>query len=167
MHGNGPAAGHLTEHTIVNNLPENRIMKKLTKYFTEKQKTIFLIDSLGAFMTAFFLFVIMRHLSGYFGMPQKELLYLFVLAISFCIYSAACFLFLKGGLTAFIRFIAIANLLYCAFTTGLLIKYHHLLTIIGTIYFLIEIVIICGLSYMEFSVAKRIKEKQIASQLNE
>jgi Mg2+ and Co2+ transporter CorA len=31
----------------------NRIMNKLIKHFAEKQKTLFLIDSIGAIMTAF------------------------------------------------------------------------------------------------------------------
>jgi len=134
-------------------------MKKLIKHFTENQKTLFLIDSIGAFMTAFSLFVIVRQLNEYFGMPKNELTYLSIIAVCFCIYSAACFLFLKGGLTPFIRFIGIANLIYCALTIGLLIKYNPLLTIIGTTYFLIEIVIICGLSYVELNVATRNKEK--------
>jgi hypothetical protein len=144
---------------MITNFQVNRIMKKLIKHFTEKQKTLFLIDSTGAFMTAFFLFVIVRQFDEYFGMPKKELTYLSVTAVCFCIYSAACFLFLKGGFTPFIRFIGIANLIYCALTIGLLIKYYSLLTIIGTIYFLIEIVIICGLSYVELNVATRNKEK--------
>lgn len=134
-------------------------MKKLVKYFTEKQKTLLLIDSMGAFMTAFFLFVIMRQFNEHFGMPKKELTYLSVIAVCFCIYSAACFIFLKGGLTPFIRFIGIANLIYCALTIGLLMKYYSLLTVIGVTYFLIEIVIICGLSYVELNVATRNKEK--------
>jgi hypothetical protein len=136
-------------------------MKKMLKYFTDKQKTLFLIDSTGAFITAFSLFVIVRQFDDYFGMPKKELTYLSVTAVCFCIYSAACFLFLKRGLTPFMRFIAGANLIYCAVTTGLLIKYYPLLTIAGTAYFLIEIVIICGLSYIEFNVAKRNNEKQV------
>ena len=130
-------------------------MKKLIKYFSEKQKTLFLIDSIGAFMTAFSLFVIVRQFNEYFGMPKNELTYLSVIAVFFCIYSAACFLFLKGGLKPFIRLIGIANLIYCALTIGLLIKYNPLLTILGTTYFLIEIVIICGLSYVELNVAKK------------
>lgn len=150
---------HLTEQTIIINFQVNRIMKKLIKHFTEKQKTLFLIDSIGAFMTVFFLFVIMLQFNEYFGMPKKELTYLSVIAVCFCIYSAACFLFLKGGLTPFIRFIGIANLIYCALTIGLLIKYHSLLTIIGITCFLIEIVIICGLSYVELNVAAKNNEK--------
>jgi hypothetical protein len=97
----------------------------------------------------------------YLAMTKKKLTYLSVIAVFFCIYSAACFLILKGGFTPFIRFIGIANLIYCALTIGLLIKYCPLMTIIWTTYFLIEIVIICGLSYVELNVAARNNEKQI------
>lgn len=134
-------------------------MKKLIKYFTEKQKTLFLIDSIGAFMTAFSLFVIVRQFNLYFGIPENELAYLSLIAVCFCIYSATCFLFLKGDLKPFIRLISIANLIYCVLTIGLLIKNYPLLTIIGATYFLIEIAIICGLSYIELNVATRNKNR--------
>ncbi|MCF8449079.1 MAG: hypothetical protein K9G49_04325 [Taibaiella sp.] len=133
-------------------------MKKLIKHFTEKQKTLFLIDSIGAFTTAFLLFVIVRQFNEYFEMPKIEVAYLSAIAVFFSIYSAACYLFLRGGWTPFIRFIGVANLIYCALTIGLLIKYYHILTIMGIAYFLIEIVIICGLSYVELNVAAVNKE---------
>ena len=136
----------------------NRIINKLINHLSKKQKTLFLIDSLGAILTAFFLFVIMRLFNEYFGMPKTALTYLSVIAICFCIYSTACFLFLKRHWAPFIRFIGFANLLYCMLTIGLLIKHYSLLTIIGTAYFLIEILIICGLSYVEFNVATKIKK---------
>lgn len=137
-------------------------MNKLIKYFAEKQKALFLIDSIGAFTTAFFLFVIMRQFNEYFGMPKTILTYLSAIAISFCMYSTVCFLFLKARWTPFIRLIGIANLLYCVLTTGLLIKYYPSLTIIGMIYFWGEIVIICGLSYIELNVATSNKGKQLS-----
>ena len=136
----------------------NRIINKLINHLIEKPKTLFLIDSLGAILTVFILFVIMRQLNEYIGMPIIVLTYLSFIAIFFCIYSTACFLFLKERWTPFIRLIGIANLLYCALTIGLLIRYYSLLTIIGIIYFLIEIVIICGLSYVELNVATEIKK---------
>jgi hypothetical protein len=87
----------------------NRITKKLIKHFSEKQKTLFLVDSIG-------------------------------------------------GLTPFIRFIGIANFIYCALAIGLLIKYYPLLTILGTTSFMIEVVIICGLSFVELNAETRNKE---------
>ncbi len=104
-------------------------------------------------MTAFLLFVIVRLFNEYFEMPKTEVIYLSAIAVFFSIYSAACYLFLKGDLTPFIRFIGIANLIYCVLTIGLLIKFYPLLTTIGAAYFLIEIVIICLLSFVELKVA--------------
>jgi len=153
MHTNGPVPNHQAQQTMITNLQAHRVMIKLIKYFTEKQNTLFLIDSIGALMTAFFLFVIVLRLNEYFEMPQREATYLAAIAVVFSIYSAACYFFLRGGFTPFIRFIGIANLVYCAFTIGLLIKYYPTLTIIGKLYFLIEIVIICALSYVELNVA--------------
>jgi hypothetical protein len=133
------------------------MINKLINHLAEKQKTLFLIDGLGAILTTFFLFVIMRQFNEYFGMPKTVLTYLGGIALCFCVYSTSCFLFLKGQWTLFIRFIGISNLLYCALTIGLLIKYYSLLTQIGLIYFLIEIVIIFVLSYVELNVATKIK----------
>jgi hypothetical protein len=130
-------------------------MSKLIKYFARKLKALLLVDSIGAFTTAFILFVIMRHFNEYVGMPEKELTWLVVIAVVFCIYSATCFLFLNGNLGYFIRFIGIANLIYCAQTAGLMIKYNAVLTTIGKAYFVNEIIIICVLSYVELKVAGR------------
>ena len=128
-------------------------MKKLTKYFAQKQKILFLTDSLGAFTTAFVLFVIVPRYHQYFGMPTTIATYLSAIAVLLCVYSAACYLFVTRAFTPYIRFIGIANLLYCAVTFGLLIKYYPSLTIIGKTYFLSEIAIICALSYTELTVA--------------
>jgi hypothetical protein len=158
MRGNGPVSRHLTEQAIITDFKVNRIMKKLIKYFTEKQKTLFLIDSIGAFITAFFLFVIVQQFNAYFGMPETVLTYLSVIAVCFSVYSIACFSFLKTRRAAFIKLIGIANLLYCVLTMGLLIAYYRNLTITGLLYFSSEMIIICSLCHIELTVAKEIKK---------
>ncbi len=134
-------------------------MNKLLTHFTENPKTLFLIDSAGALLTSFFLFVIMRQFNEYVGMPETVLTYLSVTAICFFSYSLACFLLVKQGWTVFLWVICIANLLYCILTVGLLVKYQALLTVLGTIYFLMEILIICGLCYIEFTVTNEIRKR--------
>lgn len=132
-------------------------MNKLIAHFTQKPKSLFLVDSLGALATAAFLFAIVHHFNEYFGMPGKETTWLSAIAVVFSCYSAACYLFLRAANTPFFRVIGIANLAYCASTIGLLIKYYASLTIVGVTYFLMEILIICALSYIELNVATRIK----------
>jgi ABC-type long-subunit fatty acid transport system fused permease/ATPase subunit len=134
-------------------------MNKLIHHFTKKPRNLFLLDSLGAMITTFFLFVIMGKFNTYFGMPQTVVNYLAAIALCFCVYSAACFLFVKRNWTLFFRIIACANLLYCALTTVLLINYSSFLTPIGVSYFSAEIAIICLLSCIELKVAARSKEK--------
>lgn len=135
-------------------------MKRLINHFTARPKTLFLIDSIGAFTTAISLFLIGRLFLPYFGMPQQILNYLSAIAVLFSIYSGACYVLLKKSPKGYLRVIGSANLIYCATTTCLLLKYHSLLTNLGTAYFLTEAAIICGLSILELKVAGTITESR-------
>ena len=135
------------------------MIQKLINHFTEKQKTLFLIDGIGAIVTALSLFVIAQRFNDYFGMPKNTLTYLSVIAVSFCIYSISCSVSLKRNFTPFIRVIAFANIVYCVLIFGLIMNNYSILTLIGKTYFLIETLIIGFLSYIELSVAKRNKLK--------
>jgi len=136
----------------------NTVIKNLTNYFTKKPNTLFLVDSLGAGFTAFFLFVVLRNFYGYFGMPSDILTYLSIIALIFCVYSTTCFVLLKGNWTPYIRAISIANLIYCVITLMLLYSYFSDLTKLGVAYFFIEIAIIITLVYVELSVANAVKK---------
>lgn len=136
-------------------------VRNTINYLAGKPKTLFLIDSLGALLTAFFLFIVLRNFNEYFGMPKTILIYLAGIAACFCIYSTCCFFFLTKYWTPFINGISVANLLFCTATMALLIIYYAQLTIIGTTYFLLEIAIILGIVYLEFNVAKTIKKRRI------
>lgn len=136
-----------------------RIIKQLS---LEPQK-LFLIDSIGAFTTAFLLFVVSRNFNQYFGISERILTYLSAIAGCFCIYSTTCYFVIKANWAPFIKGICMANLLYCMVTTGLVIFYFHQLTTIGLAYFLGEIAIICGLVYIEINVATEINKSQMGS----
>lgn len=137
------------------------MLSKTISHLVRKPKTIFLIDSLGAMLTAFLLFVVLRNFNKYFGMPITILTYLSAIAVFFCMYSMTCFFFLKGNWTLCIRVIGYTNLLYCILTIGLLIIYNATLTELGITYFLTEIAIVCVLVYVELKVAKTIKQNSI------
>lgn len=139
------------------------MVRKTINQLARKPKKLFLIDSLGAMFTTFFLFVVLKNFNEYFGIPQTILTYLSIIAALFCIYSATCFFFLKEHWIPFIRTISVANLLYSILTTGLLIIYHPAFTIIGITYFLMEIAAICVLVYIELNVATVIKQKLASS----
>ncbi len=136
----------------------NPTIKNITKYFIKIPKTLFLVDALGAVATAFSLFVVLRNYCTYFGMPEYILTYLSFIALSFCMYSTTCYFLLKGNWTPFLRAISIANLIYCILTIVLLYIYFQELTTLGLAYFIIEILIILALVYVELSVASAVRK---------
>jgi len=134
----------------------------IVDYLTEKPKTLFLVDSLGAMLTAFFLFVVLRNFNEYFGMPLSILTYLSVIAVVFWVYSTSCFFMLKDNFAPFIIIISSANLLYCILTIWLIMVYYPILTNMGILYFLVEILLVCGLVYLEIKVAVEVRKNRLA-----
>ncbi|WMN12015.1 hypothetical protein QYS49_32085 [Marivirga salinae] len=118
---------------------------------------IFLLDAIGAIITALILGIVFTTFQEYIGMPREILISLSLIAVVFCIYSFSCFFMLKRNWKPFLKAIAIANLLYCVATTVLIIALSHQLTIVGLLYFMGEIIVIGFLVYFEFLVLNRIK----------
>ncbi|MBK8448953.1 MAG: hypothetical protein IPO78_03810 [Saprospiraceae bacterium] len=130
-------------------------MPSILRKLARNPKTLFLVDGLGALLTAFFLFVILMPFNKYFGMPLDVLKYLAILAGMFCIYSFACFFFLSDNWHAFLFAISIANLLYCCLTISLVIYYYQRLTILSLTYFLVEVILVSGLIWLEIKVLRK------------
>jgi len=120
-----------------------------------KSKTIFLIDSLGAISTTVLLIVVLKPFINLFGMPEKALIVLAVLASLLATYSLICYLFYNYNSPNHLRFIIIANLSYCIFTLGFIVYYFNELTFWGLSYFSGEILVIIALVYIEIKLLKR------------
>jgi len=128
-------------------------MENVIRYFTEHTKTLFLVDGLGAVLTTFNLFFVLSHFHPYIGMPVHVLNYLSIIGLVFMVYSFACFLLLKGNWTPYLRAISIGNLTYCVLTMALVYLYLNQLTRLGVLYFVLEIVVIFLVVYVELRVA--------------
>lgn len=126
-------------------------------YLTSKPKILFLTDGLGAMLTTLLLYVALRNFNEYFGVPKTILTFLSAISMCCCLYSTTCFIFLKTNWVPFIRIISYANLLYCILTIGFLLKYKSVITILGIVYFLVEVIIVCLLAYIELKVATAVK----------
>jgi len=122
---------------------------------TSNPKQLFLIDGFGALLTAFFLVVILAGFEDRFGMP-RSVLYGLSLAVSiYAIYSFSCYFFLRSKWRPYLKAIAMANLLYCLITIALVFCFYQSLTILGLIYFFLEVIVICGLVIIEWRVAEK------------
>lgn len=128
---------------------------KILDRLTLNSKKLFLIDGLGAFLTAFFIGIVLRMFEDVFGMPSKFLDILSVLACIFTLYSMSCYFFVGQNWRTYLKIIAVANLMYCLLTAVLVMLLYQQITILGIIYFIGEIFIIIALVYFELSVSFR------------
>ncbi len=84
-------------------------------------RNVFLIDGLGAFLTAFFLIVIPLVFSNVFGMPETVPGYLSLVASIYAAYSFCCYFFIRTNWRPYLKAIVIANIIYCCLTIALVI----------------------------------------------
>jgi Kef-type K+ transport system membrane component KefB len=116
-------------------------------------KRLFLIDSIGALLTAFMLSVVLVYFERFIGMPKSILYILAAIAFIFFIYSMVLHFKFPKQWRKFLRAIAIANLLYCILSLGFVIYHFNKLSAWGITYFLVEICIIVGLVVVEWRTA--------------
>lgn len=138
----------INQHSIINS-------------FVKKPNALFLVDSIGAFISAFCLLIISRYYSDYIGINHSTFQLLAILPIVFGIYSACCFLFVKRCFKPFIQIIALANLIYCLITLILLGTLFAEITILGLSYFVVELMIIALIISIEYKVSRNIIPKRV------
>ena len=104
---------------------------------------LFLLDGLGACVTAMLLAGILIPFQEFFGLPLSALEVLLLFAVVFAFYSLSC---------------ATANGLYCCLTAFFVIFYFERLTVLGLCYFLVEMMIILSLVFLEMKTAYKTSE---------
>ncbi len=122
-----------------------------------KPKTIFLIDGLGAILSAFLLGVVLIHYQELIGMPEKVLYFLAFIPCLFIIYSFSCFFFLRDNWRSYLKYIALANFLYCILSIAMMMVHRDSLTTLGYTYFVIEIIVVLIVVGVEYQVYKNMR----------
>ncbi len=135
-------------------------IKSIVEQLKSNPKIIFLIDGIGALITFLSLFGIGFWLQEYFGMPQNVLYSLAFVGVFYAIYSLSCYFFLFDKIESsikkwqsFLKVIIAANGLYCVALCFFLIYFYQSLTILGLIYFSLEISVITVLVVLEAKMA--------------
>lgn len=119
-------------------------------------KNIFLIDGIGAIITATSLGVVLPYFQKYFGMPKNILFVLSAIALIFSIYSIFCNFLPGNKIRDYLKIICFANFTYCILSLILIIIYSEKLTLLGHIYFIGEIIIVLSLVIRERQIIKTI-----------
>jgi hypothetical protein len=125
----------------------------LLKYLSANPRLIFLIDGLGALLSSLLLLLV-AHYEAFFGMPKNVLFSLVPVTTMFLAYSIGCYMINPKSWKRFLAPIALANLLYGGLTLVLVLYHHNRLTVLGTVYFLSEIIVLFFLSRLEFGLVK-------------
>lgn len=115
-----------------------------------KPKSLFLIDFIGALVSAIFLGLVLPRFQSYLGIPLSTLYILAVIPIFFFIYSLFGYFKISDKWKPYLKGIAIANTLYCCLTFCLLIYHKNEVTWLAIIYFITEIIIVLSLSFVEY-----------------
>lgn len=113
-------------------------------------KTLFLIDGVGALLSAFMLGVVLVKFENIFGIPHRTLYFLAILPCIFALYDIVGYITRKEYTDILLKGIAYINFLYCILSLGLAIYHFHKITWLGWAYLLIEISIVLVLSSIEF-----------------
>ncbi len=122
-------------------------------------KRLFLIDGLGALLSAFLLGVVLVQLESIFGIPAKALYILAFLPCIFAIYDFYCYLRVKKNQRYFLTAIALMNLMYCFVSIGVAFQHHQKITASGWVYIILEISILIVLISIELKTASKLASK--------
>ena len=129
------------------------MMNRLAHKMAEQPRHLFLIDGLGAIVTASLLAFVVAPLEAVFGMPSMVAYKLATIAIIFAIYSMINYNFSGKGWRKWLRIIASANACYCIATLVLLLIHWQVITLVGILYFLGEALIVAALVVLEYRTA--------------
>jgi len=134
--------------------------KQLIQTCLGSPRKLFLVDGLGALVSAFLLGVVLVRLENIFGIPQSALYILAFVPCVFALYDFCCFFILKKNESAFLIVIGYANILYCLLSIGLAFCHHHSITYLGWTYLIVEIVIVLILAFTEIRTARTVASKR-------
>lgn len=133
-------------------------MQKLIELGLKQPKKLFLIDGLGALLSAFMLGIVLVKFDAFFGVSASTLYLLAFFPILFAWFDFICFVKKDLIIPFFLKAIAVLNAAYCVLSLVILFFLHQNLTIWAWLYFLSEIGIIIFLVRIELVVAKRLAE---------
>ena len=135
------------------------IFQQITNKAVLNSKALFLIDGLGALLSAFLLGVVLVKLENIFGIPTKVLYILASLPCVFALYDLYAYLIVKKNQKYFLITIAVMNLSYCFISIGLAYQHYQQITVFGWIYILLEIIILIVLIIIEFQTAAQLASR--------
>ncbi|MDF3820790.1 hypothetical protein P3G55_12815 [Leptospira sp. 96542] len=127
---------------------------KSFEIFKSNPRNIFLLDGIGALVSALSLLLIIAPFEVFFGMPGEVVHKLAILAFVFCTYSVVCYILNPIQWRFFLKIIIISNTMYCLISLCLLVYFYNSITLFGYSYFIMEKLVILFLVYFEIQMGR-------------
>jgi len=135
-------------------------MSSIQSKLSKDPKNLFLIDGIGALVSAFFLGIILVRFEAFFGIPKSVLYFLAAIPCFFFFYDLCCYFF-GGTMTGILlKGIAIMNITYVILSLGLAFRHVDSLSIFGWLYVIGEILIIVVLAKIEYNTGEKWNRSQ-------
>ena len=115
---------------------------------------LFLIDGIGAFVSAIMLGVILPLVQPLIGIPVYALYILATFPVIFSIIDFYCLYRKPQPLTKYLKIIAICNILYCYLSCALAYYHRASITDLGWVYLVVEVFIVGALAIVELRYAR-------------
>lgn len=132
------------------------ILVQIIEWGSENPKRLFMLDGMGAILSAFLLGIVFVELESVFGIPRPTLYFLALLSL----FIFSCDIYYSKvkivNDSPFLRAIALMNLTYSFISIGMVIYYFNKVTYLGVAYILIEVLIIISLAIIELKVARNL-----------
>lgn len=122
-----------------------------------KTNQLFLLDGLGALLSAILLGGVLPLLQAWIGMPLKVLFSFAAIASLLACYSLYCAFRVRQYRPLHLKTIIFANLGYCSLSTLMIFVYWIDLTPLGVFYFINEKLLVLALVAVENSALKRLE----------
>ncbi len=129
----------------------------LIHYFSLHPRRLFLLDGIGALLTAATLYVSYRYFDNCFQLPEDVFALLFFAALCMAVFSFINVANSPNYTVFSLLFIGTANRLYALLTFSISLTYYKELAAIALFYFGVEMLILVLLSTVEFKVARILK----------
>ncbi len=127
-------------------------MKKLILKLTPNK--LFLIDAIGALLTAATHGIIFIIFIEYIGLGAEKLYFLSALACLFFLFSSVNSAKLFSSWRRNLKIISSGNLIFCLITLSMVFLYFEQMTLFAKIYFLWEAILVLVLAFFELKYAK-------------
>lgn len=115
-----------------------------------KQKIVFLIDGIGAFVSALLLFILLIFFQEETGIPVAVLKILIVVAVCYFCFSMFCYFVIQKTLARrMLKVLIVLNFLYCAASLAVVLFFWNELAVPGKIYLLLEVLVLLFLIHFE------------------